>query len=1523
MLDFETIIAGKSGQRDTFEELTCQVLRRIPPHADAEYRRIHGAGGDGGLEAVWVLPDRSEHGLQAKFYTKASRIDWSAIDKSVAAALKTHPRLTKLYIAVATSFTGPTERKTRLGARAQNAWDRWTARKAKWTADAAAMGRTVTFEAWTASDLEELLTRTECVGLKESWFGEIDLQPEWLRGQADRAIAALDDRYHPEDHVDVDVRRVFDGLLQNERFQEKLAEARKDLLEKAGLPALPTNYPADAFARLGELAEELAEFRAETTALDSADCRLWPFADWYSRGEDLTKVISDNAKLAREHLDRLRAEASRQKSGQRADAGTESGKVSAPDPDLTKAEYLINALSELRRSLGALLDLLGGDDRIAAERRFLFLDGRAGSGKSHLVASEVDRALAAGIPVIFLIGTDFTLHSTIEQQVLSRLEITGTRFDTLLGGLDSAAEANGTRALIAFDAINEGAGAPLWRPNLEALANRILAFPRLTLCVSCRREYVPQLLSKGAESLAAKVEVRGFESEEEMERAARIYMDRRGIVRPATPRLNPEFSNPLFLRASCLALELAGRSEFPRGIRGTSEVLAFFLDSTARYLGTDYDGSAELIMPTRRALLDMASEMAARGRDFVEFADAHRIASAAFAGYAPPPSRTWVEVLRLRGLLRTDPNPTFDPHDPLSAPSDVVAFSFQRFQDHLIVDALLRGQASPGGLFDPGGLLAFILDGDRIRWRWRGAFYAAYVHLADRFGVELVDFLPGGPQAWWDDWEVQDAFVESVRWRSTQAFSDRTRDCLNALRRDLDQTIALLIELAVVSDHPWNADFLHANLLRRRLAHRDAFWTLSINQAYQESGHPAQKLVDWASHDGIATAEHKVLVLAAVTLAWFCASTSGELRDRATKGLTAIFLSKPAVCGEVSSAFESCDDLYVTERLAAALYGAAMRSYEAAALQAFSEAAWRHFFQAGKPPLSMLCRDYARGVIELALAADALGADIEVNRCRPPYGSPVPTFNVSQARTDARAERLGAESITRSCYNGLADFGRYTVEGRVERFAATRLARPRPETTEESAARFRSDFAHSPDVLFGIEQVRAAYRMRKISFDPDTMTVTMPPADEKRISDAKAFLAERLTAAERKRYQRDVQAWVEGRGGGSWRVASADYQSRLIDAAKAKVWIANRAISLGWTNALFPSDRSFGEDRIRGSRTERIGKKYQRIALGELLARLADNYWIAPEYGAPAKIYDNPLDVEFVRDIDPSILPSDLEQAQHPTLPRVPMLQSAVIPAREREAWAKEEGLAEKALRLAAGADLGADEWIALYRYASCDIRWKSDTKSFFEMPWQQSEFYFASLFLLPAENRERFIRETRMNKVDFHDWLSRGEIDGAYLRELGRRAGTWNGEAWSELETRHSPNRSSYRAIRGSVAYQWESHLDGSLPEGVHRSLPNPWLLAELDLQFAPQDLAVFTDITGSPTIFTGNERHSDYAFIKRDALERVCERHGLAPVLTVIGERTGVEQPSDRRGARARYNGVLWFDAKKQLTRSWSTLD
>src|SRR5271166_1708523 len=105
MIDLGQIRGYQQGQRYAFEELICQLARREPPPAEATFRRVEGSGGDGGVEAYWLLGDGSKVGYQAKFFLRANDIDWRQIDDSVNQALTTHPTLGKYVVALACDLT--------------------------------------------------------------------------------------------------------------------------------------------------------------------------------------------------------------------------------------------------------------------------------------------------------------------------------------------------------------------------------------------------------------------------------------------------------------------------------------------------------------------------------------------------------------------------------------------------------------------------------------------------------------------------------------------------------------------------------------------------------------------------------------------------------------------------------------------------------------------------------------------------------------------------------------------------------------------------------------------------------------------------------------------------------------------------------------------------------------------------------------------------------------------------------------------------------------------------------------------------------------------------------------------------------------------------------------------------------------------------------------------------------------------------------------------------------------------------
>ena len=83
-------------------------------------------------------------------------------------------------------------------------------------------------------------------------------------------------------------------------------------------------------------------------------------------------------------------------------------------------------------------------------------------------------------------------------------------------------------------------------------------------------------------------------------------------------------------------------------------------------------------------------------------------------------------------------------------------------------------------------------------------------------------------------------------------------------------------------------------------------------------------------------------------------------------------------------------------------------------------------------------------------------------------------------------------------------------------------------------------------------------------------------------------------------------------------------------------WVAHRVYSFGWTKKLFPNDFSKYDDGQRPV-IERIGKKYQWIAMYDLLGILSDHAFMYKGW-IGFKKYKSALDINFGRDIDPTTM---------------------------------------------------------------------------------------------------------------------------------------------------------------------------------------------------------------------------------------------------------------------------------------------
>jgi hypothetical protein len=213
---------GSGGQREAFEQFVCELAAEECPHPDAVFTRLHGAGGDGGVECFWALPDGGEYGWQAKFWVDGRNVDNAQLDGSVATALKVHPRLVRYTIAIPVDPTGPTAREGKsLHDKVYQAGG-WLD---EWNAAAAARGMTVEFRVEWRTNLVRRLRSVDTSGVRTRYWFDADVVTDaWWQNRLDDAIQAARPRYIPELSIDVPAVAAIAALCGDPTWQAAVAD---------------------------------------------------------------------------------------------------------------------------------------------------------------------------------------------------------------------------------------------------------------------------------------------------------------------------------------------------------------------------------------------------------------------------------------------------------------------------------------------------------------------------------------------------------------------------------------------------------------------------------------------------------------------------------------------------------------------------------------------------------------------------------------------------------------------------------------------------------------------------------------------------------------------------------------------------------------------------------------------------------------------------------------------------------------------------------------------------------------------------------------------------------------------------------------------------------------------------------------------------------------------------------------------------------------------------------------------------
>ncbi|MBI1814243.1 MAG: ATP-binding protein [Deltaproteobacteria bacterium] len=1500
-LDWNAIRPLNGSKANAFEELCAQLARAESP-AGSRFERKGTP--DAGVECYAILGDGSEWGWQAKYFDTLGDSQWPQLDASVKTAIEKHPRLVQYFVCI------PLDRPDGRVQGRRSAKERWDEHVKKWTDWAAALGMTVEFVYWGSHELLERLAHSQHAGRLRFWFDVPGFDGAWFTARLDDALKTAGPRYTPEIHVGLPIAAELEAFGRTERFFDQIkARARgiRDKLrsfeyaESKCVEQAPNGAASAVSSKVQAILVELAAVSVQPVG-------ALPFS---RIAEQL--AASD---AAAEKLEAWLLESERQQHTK--PPATEKSGATSPyrNNPFTERRYRIRALlSELQEAREALVHA-----EEVARGSLMLLSGAAGTGKTHLLCDVARQHVAANRPTVLLMGQQFVSAEAPWTQALQQLDLPGMSAEEFVGALESAAQVAGCRALVLIDAINEGTGRLIWPSHLAAFLAQLERSPWIGVLLTVRSSYEDIVVPEEVRARAVAVTHHGFADCEYD--ATRTFFAHYGLELPSTPLLAPEFGNPLFLKTLCSSLNANGERRLPRGFHGITAVFDLYLgavnDRLASALGFNPKG-----VLVRRAVEVFAKKLLDSGERWLTLTTAEEVVNALL------PGREFERSL-YRGLVSEGVLVEEAAWRQAAPREEVVFIGYDRLADHLVAKMLLDAHLdadNPASAFAAGAPLAFVCD--KSHHVPPGLLEALCVQIPERTGRELISLAPETG----DRWGIGNAFRQSLVWRAITAFSEETRDVLNSLIRtehDSDDTLDVLLTVATLPEHPFNARFLDHRLRRDSMPERDRWWSIYLHAAWRTHG-AVDRLVDWASSVTPSTAlDDETVNLCAITLSWMLTTSNRFLRDRVTKALVSLLTDRLDPVVRLIERFADVNDPYVAERLYAVAYGTAMRSHDSAEVGTVATCVYARVFASGTPPAHILLRDYARGVVERAIHLRA-NIDIVAERIRPPYSSCWPAIPTeddiktllpdwSRGSHDSGDIEWARNRIGSSVMDD--DFARYVIgtnfSSRSSNWLALRLDEPAWEAPERPEVELRALVAElSDDERKAWDTFDAAeneLQEASHSFVADWFDRRDKDSGSgSRVSDIDALKQEleksrppEIAVPEAKREQTlgalDSALTKEHaeRLERVFAAKEADHDVRRpprFDLRHIQRYILRRVFDLGWTTERFGHfDRfSIGYGGREAGKAERIGKKYQWIAYHEIMALLADHFQYREQFREEEgdHAYEGPWQDSF-RDLDPSCTlratPGGTAWHGH---------SAAWWGAARHENWGDPSSPEQWVMRcddLPKVEDLlsvvhpdDASRWLNLQTYFNWQQPLAADRES---IDVERRElWYLCTGYLLRASDVGAFMAwgET----VDFWGrWMpDPQEVHRMFLGEYGWSAAFryfqqpyFGDDGWIQ------PSHGCPVSVRpAAFEYLREGNgFDCSVDESYTLRLPASELVTGLGLRWSANG-ADYLDVTGRLAAFdpTAHADGPSALLLRRDSLTEFLAREELAICWAVLGEK------------------------------------
>lgn len=1473
-INFHLIRPHNGNRYAGFEELVAQ-LASLDAYSKGHSFVRKGQGGDAGVECFSADINGNERGWQAKYLFSWEESLKTQLDSSISAALKKHPKLTEYIVCL--PFDLP-DNRTNNQKSARSKWEAW---KSHWESKAKGDGRNLECTLWGSNTFTTLLSNEEpiYVGKLIYWFDQTAFSQDWFKSQFENAKASLGSRYTPEHNVELQLSKSFLSFVRDPSLQEMLDKwnlallANQDVPESIQKATLDDAEVSHAKNVKGSLADLISKFQGVQLFPE----HKLPLGEWevslVTCVRECRNALKWTYDLPTKNQDNFKIE---------------------------KKQYTQYQIRKLIELIDEIRDELSSNNWRLANEKALLLEGPAGVGKSHFLADIVNYQVERGRPAIFIPAGVFSDATPPWQQVIQEVGLPSTtRLLDFLGALNAAGETAGIRLMICIDALNERLGINIWPNRLAAFINEVNKFPYICIGLSCRSTFSSYIIPKELYDKMPHLTHPGFG--EDGGAAAKYYLQARGIARVGAPNTVNEFNNPLFLKTCCDSLEREGKSELPKGLQGVTTVFDFYHTAITNALTRRMKLDPFQQIP-KRALEHFSKLLLASGNNYATVPDALAVFEDIYPSNGDS-DRSLLSQLEHEGVLTTEYVRQADGSD-----CQMVRFTFERLSDYNLAERLIAEHldtSCPLNAFVRGEKLHELLFGYE-NYRFSGIIEALAVLLPEKFDLEILDLGEV-------NYNVVQAFKESLLWRNHEYFSDRTFELLNQYLPE--ESLHIILSIVTEPRNKFNADFLHEQLWPLSMPARDEKWSIPIVSDYFAPT-AIDTLITWASENGFFEIDENRARLAATALAWLLCVTNRQIRDRATKALATIIAPRLYLAAEIVAKFANVNDQYIVERVLAAAYGGALQCLTTDGLNTLAQSVFDATFGKSPSPINALIRDNAYGLLKFAELKGFLPAKIANASIDPPYKSQwplefVPDDEIEKFEIDAETGKRTYDQIVGSTIND-GDFARYVIDSRLDAWSPALIGSTKFPKCKEVFESWRMDFktyaSEEQSVAFG----ELFETIKKIN-DEDKNRYREPPE----LTQANAKFKKTLSSDNWEDYRVRAKNYLEFAF-----FENREYDSEArFDTRWCRRWICKMAHELGWEHDRFYEfDRSTASAR-NDHKLERIGKKYQWIAFHELAGRMSDNLAYLGgykhfDYGEFRGLAD--ARELGLREIDPSLLVvrTHHEGWKQPEncwwTPFNPYLKERS--PLERLQWLEDDSsIVQGEAVIELNETKSGRKWLALDAFGNWRQRGVFNNRETI----QQDIWYRLRCVVVKKQDLVKFLFDIKDKSLTNPDTFRQFELPSEiFLGEYPWHPSLANIEDWrvpelnSKLTVPHRATTAEYICERGGYDY--------SIDKTVALNLPAPWLADILGLRLSNGKELNYLNSRGE-VIFKDPSVLSEgpnAAVIDKVAFLDILENEGLCPVWIFAGEKNiygGSDAGSGFGGCRI-YSSVYCIEGKER---------